>query len=79
MFYSDSNEARVGDTIAIDEKYSGVVVAVIDTNEFSENYPVEQWAYLREGILVDTDFGGLVHYQSTEHEKILLISRAKNL
>jgi hypothetical protein len=75
MLYSDGNEARAGDTVAIDDKYRGIVVAAIDANEYSDGYSAEQWAYLREGILVDTDFGGLVHYPSTEYEKLSLISR----
>jgi len=76
MRYADGNEARLGDKIAIDEKYRGVVVADIDGGEFSERY-ASGWAYLKTGILVDTDFGGLVHYPDAESEHMVLLERAK--
>ena len=76
MRYADGYEAKVGDKVAIDEKYRGVVVADIDGGEFSERYS-SGWGYLKSGILVDTDFGGLVHYPNAEHEHIVLLERAK--
>ena len=75
MKYTDSNEAKAGDTIAIDENHRGVVVAVLDTGDYTKEHPAEEWAYLKKGILVDTDFGGLVHYLSVEHEIMTLIER----
>lgn len=76
MRYADSNEAQQGDVVAIDDKYRGVVVAVIDTASYSERFPSEQWSYLGRGIVVDTDFGGIVHYPSGEDEHIVLVRRA---
>jgi hypothetical protein len=76
MRYADANEAALGDVVLIDGKRRGVVVAVIDTGCFSERFPSEQWAYLGKGILVDTDFGGVVHYPNGEDESIQLVRRA---
>lgn len=75
MLYADGNEAKLGDIVAIDDKHRGVVVANIDDNEYSDRYR-EGWVYLRSGILVDTDLGGLVHYPNNEHEHIVLLERA---
>jgi len=75
MRYADGNIARLRDLIAIDTKYRGLVVACIDSDEYSEEYPRDQWSYLLKGIMVDTDFGGLVHYQDEEVEHIVLIER----
>ena len=75
MKYSDGSEAHVGDVVLIDGKHKGIVVASIDTNEYSVAHPKEQWAYLGHGIMVDTDFGGLVHYPDTAHEHIVLTRR----
>lgn len=77
MIYSDGNEARLGDDIEIDTRYRGLVVANIDGEQFTSDYPKEQWAYLGKGIMVVTDFAGLVHYTSAEHEHMRLVSRAK--
>ena len=35
----------------------------MDGDEDSSEHPKEQWGYLRSGIMIDTDFGGLVHYE----------------
>ena len=76
MKYSDGNEARLGDVIAIDGSYHGTVVACIDRAEYTEQHPGEQWSYLGKGIMVNTDFGGLVHYTSATQEHFALVSRA---
>lgn len=75
MKYSDGNEAEIGDVIAIDEKYRGVVVVCLDRDEYAEAYPRAQWSYLGTGILVDTDFGGLVHYSAEKSEQMVLVRR----
>jgi len=74
--YADNNEAKVGDHVAIDVKHKGVVVADLDGGEFSEHCPEAQWKHLGTGILIDTDFGGLVHYQEGTDEHIVLVRRA---
>lgn len=76
MRYADGNEAKVGDRVAINEKYRGVVAADIDGGEYSEGF-ASGWEHLKTGILVDTDFGGLVHYPNPEHEHIVLLERGK--
>ena len=75
MKYSDGNIAKIRDLIAIDTKYRGLVVACIDSDEYSEEYPRNEWSYLLKGIMVDADFGGLVYYQDEEVEHITLIER----
>lgn len=76
MHYSDGREARLGDTVSIAGAHRGCVVACLDRSEFSPAHPADDWAYLATGILVDTSFGGLVHYPHPEEERILLIARA---
>ena len=65
----------------ISGKYHGIVVADIDGDGYSESTPKEQWSYLGSGEMVDTDFGGLVHYQQEdmEGETIELESRDRRL
>lgn len=75
MQYADGNNAKLGDLIAIDTKYRGLVVACMDTDEYSADFPKEEWSYLIKGIMVDTDFGGLVYYKDEEVEHITLIQR----
>ena len=75
MRYSDGNEAQVGDEVLIEGRYKGRVVASIDTNTYSADAPKEQWEYLKKGVLINTDFGGLIHYPNVTNEHIVLSSR----
>ena len=75
MNYADGNEARLGDVVAIDTGFSGVVVASIDNAQYSKEFPEAKWAHLGQGVLMDTDFAGLVHYQSESPEHIVLVRR----
>ena len=75
--YSDGNEAKLGDVIAIDSRHRGTVVACIDRDEYSDAHPKAQWSYLGKGIVVETDFAGLVHYWDEKHEQMVLIRRGQ--
>jgi hypothetical protein len=79
MLYTDCGEAMIGDDVAISGNYRGVVVASIDRAEYSAAYPEARWAYLKKGVLMETDFDGLAHYENSEHEHFTLISRTKKV
>ena len=36
----------------------------------------EDWDYLEKGIMVDTDFCGLVHYTTDATDELVLLERA---
>lgn len=76
MRYSDGNDARVGDRVQIDGQFRGIVVASIDTGHYSSAFPEAEWSYLKEGILIDTEFAGVVHYRDSTDETIVLVGRA---
>ena len=70
MRYADGNVSELGDLVRIDGRYRGTVVACIDEDLYLPGH--EEWAYLGSGIMVDTDFGGLIHYtQGTADELVL--------
>ncbi len=52
---------RIGDRVA-DGTLLGTVVANIEAGEFSADYTVAGWAYLKVGVLVMTEQAGLIHY-----------------
>jgi len=74
MLYADGNTPAPGDVICIDGKYRGVVVACIDQGLALPGH--EGWEYLANGIIVDTDFGGLVHYTEQLCDDLVLEHRA---
>ena len=60
---------RVGDRLKIGGGWTvGVVVASIDTGEYSHAHPQAAWAYLGRGIMVDTEAAGLIHYAGNSDE-----------
>lgn len=74
MKYPDGTDIKPGDIMQIDDKYRGRVIASIDTSEYLPGE--EGWSYLGVGIMVDTDFGGLVHYTQETADDFVLIERA---
>jgi hypothetical protein len=74
MNYENGEKVYLWDRVKIDGKYSGVVVFSIDDDQYSALFPKEQWSYLKRGVMIDTTFGGLVHYPDKD-EDLELISR----
>jgi hypothetical protein len=74
--YADNNEPLLGDLLQIDLRYRGVVVACIDAGRYAPGY--KAFAYLGDGLMVDTDFAGLVHYtqSSIKDDNLRLLRRA---
>lgn len=56
MKFDDGQYIALGDAIRIAGMYRGRVIASMDTGEYLPGQ--EEWAYLREGIMVETDFAG---------------------
>lgn len=70
MRYKDGQQVLAGDMVQIDGQYRGVVIAAIDDKSYLPGG--EDWAYLETGAMIDTDFGGLVHYQQDDEEMVLV-------
>jgi hypothetical protein len=71
--YPDGAFIEPGDVVLLDGRDRGLVVASIDTGRFLPEHG--GWGYLGEGIMVDTDFAGLVHYTSQTVGTIALLQR----
>ncbi|HVI53903.1 MAG TPA: hypothetical protein VM621_02480 [Luteibacter sp.] len=73
MKYVDGRLVLAGDIVRIDGRYRGIVIAAIDDRSYLPGG--EDWEYLGSGAMIDTDFGGLVHYQQDD-EELVLVHRA---
>jgi len=73
MTYADGSCIEPGDLIQIASIHRGKVIASMDTGRYLPGE--ETWAYLGKGIMVDTDFGGLVHYTADTTEEFVLLQR----
>jgi hypothetical protein len=78
MVYPDAVDVLIGDLVTIGSTGKGTVVACMYRDDYSSTHPRDHWGYLRTGVLIDTDFGGVVHYPdqaSLDADKIRLHSR----
>jgi hypothetical protein len=75
MRYSDGNQSRCGDVVLINGRDRGLVLADIEAGQYSDGLKAEDWSYLGRGVLVKTDFAGLVHYENASSELITLQER----
>jgi hypothetical protein len=76
MKYPDGQEVRLGDRVKLGQDGGGIVVASIDTNEYGSGHSAAQWAYLKQGVMIDFPKYGLIHYEEPEPE-LQLIARGK--
>jgi hypothetical protein len=51
----------IGDRVRFSGGITGTVVFSLDTDEFSPEFPKQDWNYLGSGIMVRTDEAGLVY------------------
>ena len=75
MFDSTGKLIGLGDHVAIGGGINGVVVFSIDTDEFSAEFPKDDWSYLGRGIMVKTKRAGLVHLDVSD-EVIEIVTKS---
>ena len=78
MHYRDGQRICVGDIVAIGRSHTGTVVGCIEEALYLPPHTAEQWGYLDHGVLIDTSFGGVVHYpdqNSLASETMMLVKR----
>jgi hypothetical protein len=82
MRYHNDQPIHVGDVVTIDVRHEGTVVACIEDGIFLHPHAQEQWTHLDKGVLIDTSFGGLVHYvdeAALEEDQVRLLRRRHDL
>jgi hypothetical protein len=72
MNYPDGQEVQIGDRVTLWVDAEGVVVCSIDRDEYSNDYPREQWMHLGKGVLILSPVAGLIHYTTSEPTMRLL-------
>ena len=70
MKYPDGTVAKLGDRVRLPNGECGTIVFSIDTDEYSANFPKDEWDYLCKGVMVMTDVGALVHFEDPNIEPI---------
>ena len=75
MKYRDGTTIEPGDLVQIDTSYRGRVVASMDANKYLPGQ--EHWGHLGSGIMVNTDFGGMVHYTEEATDELVRVGRTE--
>ncbi len=73
MKYPDGTEARIGDRVQFSNGEKGTIVFSIDTTEYSNEFPEEQWSYLKKGVMIKTDKGALIHYEDPNMLEVMFV------
>ena len=66
MKYPDGQEVKLGDRVKLGRDEVGVVVASMDSDEYSSEHPKSQWGYLQRGVMIQFPQLGLVRYEKPE-------------
>jgi hypothetical protein len=69
MKYTDGTEIRLGDRVMIYNTEEGVIVASIDTDEYSDEFPKDVWSCLESGVMVKFTNGALLHLEDSNPEE----------
>lgn len=72
MNYPDGKKVMVGDQVKLWEGCHGTVVASMDDDEYTPQYSKTQWSYLKNGVLINSDKAGLIHYIRPENSFVLI-------
>jgi hypothetical protein len=79
MKYADGQDVRLGDRVRrlgdrvrLGRDEGGVVVALIDTDEYSGDLSDAQGGYLEKGVMIKFPLYGLMHYEDAEPDPQLI-------
>ena len=79
MKFSNGREAQIGDMFKFGNGTKGTVVCSMDLGQYSVEYPKEQWGYLLEGVMVETEVMGIVHYTEPDPDMVFWHERESAL
>lgn len=69
--YFDGQDVHLGDAVRLGSDADGVVVALIETQEYSPGFAESEWSYLTRGLLVRFAKYGVIHYENVEPDLVL--------
>lgn len=70
MKYVDGLEVRRGDYVRLFGTQVGTVVFSVDTDEYSDEFPKNEWSYINNGVMVKMADGALVHLDDSSASDI---------
>jgi hypothetical protein len=68
MKYPNGQQVSLGDRVKLWKNQYGTVVCSIDTSEFTQDYPQNEWEYLKSGVIIKADTGEVFHYDDPDED-----------
>lgn len=78
MKYSTNEDVQLGDRVALGADSAGVVVGLIATGHYYPHLSPSEWAYLKNGALIEFPTLGMIHYEEIEVDVKFLGRAAKD-
>ena len=79
MNYASGEVVKLGDRVSLGQDSGGEVVFIIDTGEYSLEYPETRWGgHLKKGVMIHFPLYGLIHYEVEVEPDVALIERASS-
>ena len=76
MNYATGEDVKLGDRVSLGSDSGGVVVFIIDTGEYSLDYPESRWeGHLKKGVMIHFPLYGLIHYEEAVEPDVKFIAR----
>ena len=69
LFYNDASRIRVGHRVIYNNQV-GTIVVVIDDDEGSLGFPVENWSFLKTGFVIRFDNGALLRLEGVDRRLV---------
>ena len=74
MRYSDNRIIKTGDLVCLRGRQLGVIGCVIDNDDYTDEFPKSDYAYLERGIMLRLSNGNVLYLEEYT-EELVLISR----
>ncbi|MDO4433318.1 MAG: DUF3418 domain-containing protein [Alysiella sp.] len=79
MCYVDGSPMQLDDRVRVAQAWHGRVVALLAQQQYAADFAKDDWQTLANGVLVQFDEAGLVHYDDNElAAELSLVARADN-
>jgi hypothetical protein len=64
MAKQDEIKLELGDRVLVEDNDLGTVVFSTISDRFSTNFPKEAWGHMKPGVMIETDAGALIFFDS---------------
>lgn len=72
MKYNDGREVKIGDVVDLWPGHRAVVVCIIDDGLAAPGYNIEDWAYLKRGVVFKSAISGDIRFDEPGEDAVFV-------